>query len=146
MMTKIIWVKGGLVGNDRLAAAIENVPSKKCLIVKVESVQEAICELFEGEGEVALIICDRVLDMSMPQQELYAIARDKKIPYLLAGETALYKSAKKTISQNTALYETQRFRRCTVSIISQLLAQLPIKELRDPDMCGVVPVFGEHAG
>lgn len=129
-MVKIIWVKGGLVNNDRLSEAIEQLPEKKCVLIKVESVQQAIVELYEGEGTTALIICDRVLDMSLPQSELHLIAASKKIPYLTNGEEGVYTDdpivGGTPAEVKRSMYETQRFRVKRQSFMSSFLETLNI--------------------
>jgi len=130
-MNKIIWVKGELVDNAQLVDAIERIPTRECVIVKVESVQEAIVELYEGTGTVALIICDRVLEMSLPPQELWAIAKTKDIPYLIAGEKQFFKHAPH--KRVPSLFETHRVR-TTRTAMSLLLSALPIKEVFERDM------------
>jgi hypothetical protein len=145
-MTKIIWVRGGLVDNTQLAEAIDSIPQRECLIVKVESVQEAIVELFEGVGEVALIICDRVLDMSMPQQELYQIASRKNIPYLLAGKEEMYRKCDDIANIPKGMFETREFKRLPKTAVDKLLSLLSIKDVGDETIERAIPCCGANAG
>jgi hypothetical protein len=132
-MTKIIWVRGGLVSNDRLAAAIDQIPERECLIVKVESVQEAIVELYEGEGETALIICDSELEMSIPQSELHYIAERQNIPYLTNEKDGVYTESTlgvcEAVEPKRSMYETQRFTLKKSAFISNFLGNLHIHHM-----------------
>jgi hypothetical protein len=83
-MTKIIWVTEGLMATHKLAEALKEIRSRECLIVKVSTVQEAICELFEGGDPASLVICDRQLHRSLPKRELREAAELKDVPYLVA--------------------------------------------------------------
>lgn len=85
-MINVLWVTGGLVKNDKLAEALRSVKDKQCMVIKVGSVQEAIVELFEGEHDISLIICDQILEMSLPKRELRRYANRHKVPYLVADE------------------------------------------------------------
>jgi len=83
-MTKIIWVTGGLMTTDKLAETLREVKSRECLIVKVETVQEAICEMYESAEPASLVICDSMLSMSIPRRELRSATEFKHVPYLIA--------------------------------------------------------------
>lgn len=133
-MTKIIWVRGGLVNNARLSEAIEQIPERECLIVKVQSVQEAIVELYEGDGETALIICDKVLDMSIPQSELHLIAETQNIPYLVNEEDGVYTDAPiepmaNVVGKVQNMYETQRFKTKRRNFMHSFLSNLHVHRL-----------------
>jgi hypothetical protein len=83
-MTKIIWVTEGLMANTKLAEALKELPNKECVLVKVGTVQEAICRLFEDEQPASLIICDHELHKSIPKRELREAAEMKDVTYLVA--------------------------------------------------------------
>jgi hypothetical protein len=83
-MTKIIWVTEGLMANKKLAEALKELPNSECILVKVDTVQEAICRLFEDEQRASLIICDHELNKSLPKRELREAAEMKDVPYLVA--------------------------------------------------------------
>lgn len=83
-MTKIIWVTEGLMATRKLAEVLKDIQSRECLIVKVKTVQEAICELFENEMPASLIICDHELHKSIPKRELRQAAELKHVPYFVA--------------------------------------------------------------
>jgi hypothetical protein len=82
-MTKIIWVTEGLMANIKLAEALKELPNKDCILIKVNTVQEAICRLFEDEEPASLIICDHELHKSLPKRELREAAEMNDVPYLV---------------------------------------------------------------
>lgn len=82
-MTKIIWVTEGLMANTKLAEALKELPNRECIIVKVNTVQEAICRLFQDAEPAALIICDHELHKSLPKRELREAAEMNDVPYLV---------------------------------------------------------------
>lgn len=128
-MTRIIWVKGHVIHNDKLAATIESIPQREVSIVKVESVQEAICELFEGDGDVAFIICDKVLDASLPQEELVSVAKRQAIPYLLADDEAVYRFAQKDSCNICGISSGGKSSDKARSMLAMLAKRLTIKDI-----------------
>ena len=125
-MTKIIWVRGGLVHNSQLAEAVESLPERECMIIKVESVQEAIVELYEGEGETALIICDKVLEMSVPRSELRLIATNKRIPYLVNEDEGVCAMTPSEPHRESSMFETQQFKRTRRSFMARFMENLHV--------------------
>jgi hypothetical protein len=83
-MTKIIWVTEGLMANTKLAEALKELPNSECILIKVNTVQEAICRLFEDEQPASLIICDHELNKSIPKKELREAAEMNDVTYLVA--------------------------------------------------------------
>ncbi len=129
-MTRIIWVKGHVIHNDKLSETIEQIPSREVSIVKVGSIQEAICELFEKDGDVAFIICDQVLDASLPQQELISVAKRASIPFLMADDKSLYKFASKKDTCDVCGGKNKiNCSRKATSLLRKLAANMQIKEV-----------------
>lgn len=131
-MTRILWVTGGLVNNEKLAEAIRHMPEKECVVRKVGSVQEAIIELFESCDGYSLIICDQQLEMSIPKRELRQEANQKHIPYLLNPvETA-----------TRDLSATQNFHVPKDKVIEEFLSKFNIVPARRAVVDGVCACFG----
>ena len=106
MMTKIIWVTEDLMATHKLAEALKEIRSRKCLIVKVSTVQEAIIELFEGKEPASLIICDDQLSMSLPRKELRQAAELRDVPYLVASLDTEKQEEKLLAAANRAMPRT----------------------------------------
>lgn len=129
-MTRIIWVKGHVIRNDKLAETIEQIPTREVTIIKVQSIEEAICELFEGEGDVAFIICDTVLDASLPAQELMTIAKREAIPFLQVDDDHIYRYARPNSCQLCGGKSQIKTSDKTPTLLSKLASRVTITDVQ----------------
>lgn len=125
-MAKVIWVKGGLINNERLAEFIDHLPEQQCTLKRVNTVQEAIIELYESTEQIALIICDSVLDMSTPVYQLESMAMKRDIAFFTADNDAVY--ASHPVRRRPNMFKTQSLNRSVIGFVSDVMKKLDVKE------------------